>query len=259
MAARTRSPMARPLPGPRTMARSVAEIMNRELLAVVPETPAQTIRELLRTFAISCVPVLDDERRPVGTVTACAVLDRDGTACERMSSPAICMDGSASFEAAARHLVLEDAHHLVVVDSAGVAVGIVSVLDLVRAMLGVPARHPATFPHWNPDTKSSWTDEWPLDAEHLSQVPDAPGVLVLVRGRVGETDAIVWAEDCGNVRRRVFAMTAGALSGEPALAQLSERYDLRFRACAVRDEGERKRITSSLRSQLEHRPPPGAT
>jgi CBS domain-containing protein len=241
------------------MARSIAEIMNRELLAVVPQTPVQTIRELLRTFAVSSVPVLDDERRPAGMVTARALLDVDGTACERMSRPAICIEGSASFEAAARRLVLDDAHHLVVVDSAGVAIGIVSIRDLLRAMLGLPAHHPATFPHWDATTQSSWTDEWPLDAEHFLQAPDGPGVLVLVRGQVGETDAIVWAEECGNVRRRVFAMTAPAFSSEPALARLLESHDLRFRACAMPDDRARKRITSGLRNQLENRPPPGAT
>jgi len=34
------------------MSRRIDEIMNREVLAVLPETPAQAIRELLRTFAI---------------------------------------------------------------------------------------------------------------------------------------------------------------------------------------------------------------
>jgi hypothetical protein len=136
---------------------------------------------------------------------------------------------------------------------------IVSVLDVLRAMLGIPARHDAAFPHWDAATQSSWTDEWPLDEAHASQAPDGAGVLVLVRGLLGETDAVVWVEACANVRNRIETLTALASSGEPALARLLERHDLRFRAAAVRNEVDRDRITSGLRSDLEHPPPPGAT
>ena len=241
------------------MSRSIDEIMNRELLAVVPETPVQAIRELLRTFAVGVVPVLSEERRPLGMVTADAALAGEGTAGDRMSRPAMCIEGSTGIEAAARRLALADAHHMVVVDSAGVAVGIVSVLDVLRAMLGIPAHHPAAFPHWNAATQSSWTDEWPFDEEHATHAPDAPGVLVLARGLSGETDAVVWVEACTNVRSRVAVLTAMGSSAEPALALLLERRDMRFRAAAVRNDADRERITSGLRSELEHRPPPGAT
>jgi CBS domain-containing protein len=233
--------------------------MNYELLAVVAETPVQAIRELLRTFAINTVPVLDDERRPIGMVTACQVLEGSGTAGDRMSRPALCIEGSARIEVAARRLALADAHHLVVVDSAGMAVGIVSVLDLLRAMFGVATHHPASFPHWDSSAQSSWTDEWPLDEGHVSQAPDAAGVIVLVRGLAGETDAVVWAEACANVRQRLVALTAPGSSEEPALACLLRRHDLRFRTAAVRDQVDRERIASALQSDLEHRPPPGAT
>jgi CBS domain-containing protein len=241
------------------MSRSIDEIMNRELLAVVPETPVQAIRELWRTFAIGAVPVLSEERRPLGMVTACAALDGGGSAADRMSRPAMCIEGSTGIEAAARRLALADAHHLVVVDSAGAAVGIVSVLDVLRAMLGMPAHHPAAFPHWDAATQSSWTDEWPLDKENASRAPDAAGVLVLTRGLIGETDAVVWVEACANLRDRIAALTALGSSAEPALARLLERHDLRFRAAAVCNDADRERIASGLNSDLAHRPPPGAT
>jgi hypothetical protein len=241
------------------MSRCIKEIMNGELLAVASETPVQAVRELLRTFAISAVPVLNEERRPLGLVTAGAVLDGSGTAADRMSRPAMCIEGSTDIEEAGRQLAQADAHHLVVVDSAGVAVGIVSALDILRGVLGIPAHHPAAFPHWDAATQSSWTDEWPLDVEHALQAPDAAGVLVLVRGRVGETDAVVWVEPCSNLRNRVIALTATDSSTvEPALGGLLERQDLRFRASTVADGADRERIGSGLRSNLEHRPPPGA-
>jgi CBS domain len=241
------------------MAKRVDEIMNRELLAVVPETPVQAVRELLRTFAIGAVPVVSDERRPIGMVTTGAVLDATGTAGDRMTRPALCIEGSTTIESAARQLAIADVHHLVVVDSAGVAIGIVSVLDVLRATLGLSSHHPAAFPHWDAATQSSWTDEWTLDAGHVSRAPDAPGVLVLVRGLAGETDAVVWVESCANVRRRLVGLTTLGSTAEPALARLLERHDLRFRAAAVRNETDRDRITAGLRSDLGHRPPPGAT
>jgi CBS domain-containing protein len=241
------------------MSACIAEIMNRELLAVVVETPVEAARELLRTFAISAVPVLDDNRRPLGMVTAMVALDAGGTAGQRMVCPATCVEGSSGIEDAARQLALADTHHLVVVDSAGMAVGIVSTLDVLRAMLGIPAHHPAAFPHWDAATQSSWTDEWPLDRDHASQAPAVAGVLVLARGLVGEVDAVVWVEQCADVRKRVVALTALVSSVEPALARLLERHDLRFRAAVVRDESDRERLASGLRSNLAHRPPPGAT
>ena len=241
------------------MSRCVKEIMNGELLAVVSETPVQAVRELLRTFAIGAVPVLNEERRPLGLLTACAVLDGSGTAADRMSRPATCIEGSTGIEEAARQLAQADAHHLVVVDSAGVAVGIVSALDILRGMVGISAHHPAAFPHWDAATQSSWTDEWPLDVGHALEAPDAAGVLVLVRGLVGETDAVVWVEACSNVRNRVIALTAMDSSAEePALGGLLKRHDLRFRAATVADGADRERMGSGLRSNLEHRPPPGA-
>ena len=241
------------------MSRRIAEIMNRELLAVLPETPAQAIRELMRTFVVGAVPVLDEQRRPLGIVTALALLDVEGAAAERMTCPAVCIEGSTGFEEAARRMAKEDTHHLVVVDGAGMAVGFLSVLDVLRAMHGMHAHHPAAFPHWDAATQSSWTDEWPLDEAHAARAPDAAGVLVLVRGLLGETDAVVWVEACANVRERVRTLTALDSSAEPALARLLERHDLRFRAATVRDDADRERITSGLRWELEHRPPPGAT
>jgi CBS domain-containing protein len=241
------------------MARTVEEIMNRELLAVAPETPAQAIFEVLRTFAIGAVPVVDDEGRPLGLVTAGDLLDAvGGTARDRMSQPANCIEGSTTIEEAARHIGLADVHHLVVVDCAGVAVGMLSVLDVMRAMVGIASRHPAAFPHWDAATASAWTDEWPIEKESVSRAPDAAGVLVLVRSGAGAPDTVVWVEQCRNVRDRVAALAALSSSGEPALARLLERHDVCFRAATVCDDGQRERIASRLQYELEHTPPPGS-
>lgn len=242
------------------MARTVEEIMNRELLAVALETPVAAIAELLPTFGIGAVPVVDDDRRPLGIVTANELLGQVGsTARDRMKRPAICIEGSTAIEAAAHRLAVADVHHLIVVDCAGVAVGMLSILDVMRAMVGIAAHHPAAFPHWDAATAAAWTDEWPMDEESVSRAPDATGVLVLVRFAAGAVDTVVWAEACRNVRERVAELVALSSSGEPTLARLLERHDVRFRAATVRDGGQRERIVRGLQYDLVHRPPPGAT
>jgi CBS domain-containing protein len=241
------------------MARSVSDIMSRELLVVSPDTEAQVIRDLLQSYAVSSVPVVDEGRHPLGIVTACAVLEGTGTARDRMSRPAACVDGSTAIEAAARRLATEDAHNLVVVDGAGSAVGIVSALDVMRAMLGVPAHHPQAFPHWDEGMQWSWTDDWPLDESQALHAPDAPGVLLLVQEEVGKADVVVWVEECANVRERAAALANGTACIDLALAGLLAREGMCFRAAAVPDSDDRERAVMRWRARLESRPPPGAT
>jgi CBS-domain-containing membrane protein len=54
------------------------------------------------------------------------------------------VSAGASIAEAARALASENLHHLVVVGATGEAIGILSSLDVVRGLLGLPARHPAT-------------------------------------------------------------------------------------------------------------------
>jgi len=234
--------------------------MNRELVAVGPETPAQTVRDLLRAYAVSSIAVVDDGRRPLGMVSACSVLDSAGTAGERMSRPAKCVDTAQGIERVARMLAAENTHVLVVVDGAGSAVGIVSALDVMRAMVGVPAHHPEAFPRREAPTGPSWTDDWPLDVAQVDRAPEGPGVLVLVEETVGEAEAVVWVEASRNVRERVARLARRVADhDDPALARVLDRAGLCFRAAAVRDDTDRERLAFRLRSDLEHRPPPGAT
>ena len=55
------------------------------------------------------------------------------------------MKASATIEEGAKKLAESDYHHLVVVDDKGVAVGMVSSLDFVRALVGLEPRHPDKF------------------------------------------------------------------------------------------------------------------
>ncbi len=240
------------------MTRTVSKFMNRELLGASPDTLAREALRLLREFAVGAMPVLDDERRPIGMVSLRDVAGRDEAVRDCMSKPAICVTESTSVDAAARRLAAMNRHHLVVVDGAGVAIGIVSTLDLLRALLGMPPHHPAMFPHWDETTEVSWTDDWPLDEGNCARAPAAPGVLVLVSDAFGKSD-VVWAEPCADVRQRASELLLSAAAREPALARVLSVPGVRFRAAEVRDESSRHRVAALLRDRLAHVPPPGGT
>jgi hypothetical protein len=242
------------------MARTLREIINPELLAVRPDLPAREVRNLLRAFAVTAVPVVDDARKPLGVLSLRDLVENaEGTASGRMSKPAVCTHDSTTIESAARHLANTDMHHLVVVDGIGTVVGMLSSMDLLRGLLGMPARHPAAFPHWDKETQVRWTDEWLLDEHGCAQAPRAAGVLVLISGAAGQSDAMVWAEECADVRARALDLVSRPEGQDPAVRNCLERPGLRARAAAVEDESSRQRIVGLLRDRIRHTPPPGAT
>lgn len=234
--------------------------MNRELLAIAPEMSVREARDLLRSFAVHAAPVVDEERHPLGLVSRDA-LEGDGErrASDAMTRPAPCADAAEPIEAAARRVAGTDTHHLVVVDADGAAVGMVSPLDLLRALLGMPTHHPPTFPHWDEGTAVSWTDDWPIDEEGLSHAPAAPGVMALVCTRSDEANTVVWAEPCADVHARLAELASAPRDQTPDLAHVLALEGVRYRAAAVCDGAVRARIVSILRDRVEHSPPPGST
>jgi CBS domain-containing protein len=241
------------------MARTIDEIMNTEILSVPPELPAREVPPLLRSFGVSAAPVLDDDGRPIGVVSLRDVLDTDRRARDVMTRPAACVSMSATIEAAAAQVARGNRHRLVVVDGTGAAVGMLSTLDVLRALLDVPTRHPEAFPHWDASTGTSWTDDWPLEEESHGRAPDGPGVLVILTDHLGLRGAIVWVEACANVRLRVREYATRPARQEPPLARALSRQGLRFRASHVEDPSSRAGIAAVLQKRLEHVPPPGET
>jgi CBS domain-containing protein len=125
------------------MARTVAEIMNPKLLYIGEGAPLSLARSQIVKFGVTAIPILDELHRPIGVVSLRDFAREDGRV--EPSAKVHMVQSDASLEEGARTLAALDAHHLVVVDSRGVAVGMVSALDFVRAFLGLPARHPAPF------------------------------------------------------------------------------------------------------------------
>ena len=123
--------------------KTVGDIMNSKLLYIRDGDRLSLARRQIVEFGVTAVPVLDETHRPVGIVSL-RDIEHDG---EVVSSkgPVCSVLASDPIEVAARKLAETDFHHLVVIDDKGVAVGMVSATDFVRALLDMPARHPKSF------------------------------------------------------------------------------------------------------------------
>jgi len=122
---------------------NVGDYMNQHLVYLREGDRVDLARRPMADLGLTAVPVLDEEHKPVGVVSLRDLVDaRDGTA---TSEPLRTVLASASIEEAARVLVAEDLHHLVVVDATGAAVGMLSSLDVVRALVRSPPKHPAAI------------------------------------------------------------------------------------------------------------------
>jgi CBS domain-containing membrane protein len=144
---------------------TVGQVMSREIFAVAPETALQTAARLLGARHISGAPVVDAQGRPVGVIAQSDLCDPDRERSERrgisifyriadgartaMGDEAVLSDGVVSdvmspyvlaigsrapLLEAARLMVADEVHRLLVVDD-GRLIGIVTSMDVLRAVV----------------------------------------------------------------------------------------------------------------------------
>jgi CBS domain-containing protein len=221
-----------------SMAVLVQEIMNHELFSMRVAEPVRDALSYLVALGISGSPVVDETGRPVGMVSVRGLLraEQGDTIEQHMSRPVVTIRDRSTIHEAARLIGETGYHRLVVVDDEGHAVGIVSSLDVVRGLIGLPASHPPVFPHYDDDTALTWTDDTVLAFDRVEAAPDGPGVMVLVHGGVGQPERVVWAESTSNVRQRLIDILSAPGTRIPGLQQWLLRGELRFRA-AAQDDG----------------------
>jgi hypothetical protein len=152
-----------------------------------------------------------------------------------MISPAAVVGARATVAEAGRRLAQSGHHRLVVVDDDGRAVGNVSALDVLRELSGLPAAHPAAFPHLDAKTQLAWTDPRPFTLDEIEAAPDGPGLLMLILGGPGLPERVVWAEACNDVYARLVDILSTPQNDRPILTRWLERGPLRFRAAPVED------------------------
>jgi CBS-domain-containing membrane protein len=123
------------------MGPTVRECMNTQLVYLrAGDRPRLALQPILE-FGITAVPVLDDDERPVGVVSLRDLVDprrRDALVTEAVAT----VGADEPIAAGARKLAEAGVHHLVVVDADGRAAGMLSALDVVRALVGMKAPHP---------------------------------------------------------------------------------------------------------------------
>lgn len=127
---------------------TVRQCMNHELVYLRAGEREQLALRPILEFGISAVPVLDDDHRPVGVIALRDLVDGKHFP-PSATSPALTVRIDEPLESAARAMAEANVHHLVVVDSAGVAAGMISSLDVVRGVLGMEAKHPKAITSFN--------------------------------------------------------------------------------------------------------------
>jgi CBS domain-containing protein len=229
------------------MAKYVYEIMNAEVMSIGPREPVKNLQRQILALGITGVPVIAEDGAPLGMVSLrdLAAHPEAEYAEEIMSAPVIAVDQRWEIEAAGRLLCEVGLHRLVCVNDHGAMVGVVSSVDLLRGCLGLPAKHPSAFPHFDRETGALWTDDIPLELDAiLSCAPEGPGVLVLIYGGKGVPETIVWAESVGSVSSRLLDIVSGP---QPrAMERLLERGSLRFRAARIENDEQRRQTLRSV-------------
>jgi CBS-domain-containing membrane protein len=140
-------------------ARRVRDVMTRDVVSVLRETPFKELVRLLRENSVSALPVLDSRRRVLGVVSEADLLLKEAqhdrrlglrqallrpdeagkvgalVAEDLMSAPPVTIGPDETLAAAARLLGRRAVKRLPVVDSGGRLVGIVSRRDLLTVFL----------------------------------------------------------------------------------------------------------------------------
>jgi CBS domain-containing protein len=137
------------------------DIMSRRVLSVTPETTAEEISKLLVVHRISGVPVVDDKKRVIGVVSESDIIFSEihreehlleklgeiilpkparerppagNTAAEIMTSPAITAFGESPLRDLIQLITDKKIKRVVIVDREGGPIGIVSRIDIVKAL-----------------------------------------------------------------------------------------------------------------------------
>lgn len=117
------------------MTRIVRDFMTPRLVYVRDDTHLRVALHPILELGITAVPVLDGEHRPVGVISLRDLVENPDGDIRPTAKPVLKIEATASIESAARLLSDSQVHHLVVVDADGLAVGMLSSLDVVRAFL----------------------------------------------------------------------------------------------------------------------------
>lgn len=119
----------------------VREIMTAHPACCAPDTKLPDVARLMADQDCGEIPVLDEQRRPVGVVTdrdiACRAVAQGKdpqrtTACEVMSSPVVTANPDESTEVCCAKMEENQIRRVPVVDERGACCGVVAQADIAR-------------------------------------------------------------------------------------------------------------------------------
>lgn len=218
------------------MAVTVSEIMNREVFSLRAVEAAADVAHYLVEHGITAAPVLDDDDRPIGFVALRDLVPASpGTRVgDVMSTPVDVIVASATIQDAAAVMARRSRHHLVCVDVVGRAVGFVSLLDVVRGLIGAPPSHPESFPHYESSTGLRWTDPIHFGFGTIELAPSGPGRFELVEGAPSCPNRVLLSETVEDVRGRLRELSVRKGAGSAQLRDAALGGHLWFRAASFR-------------------------
>ena len=124
------------------MSQPISSIMERQVWAVGMDDTVAEVESLFARQGLSWAPVLESKRTIMGAISAADLLqfhaqEQDPTAVrawQRCSYKPITVSPDTPVSEVARLMIERKIHHVVVIDSEGIA-GVVSSLDFVRTFL----------------------------------------------------------------------------------------------------------------------------
>jgi IMP dehydrogenase len=114
----------------------VTEIMTRTAVTSRADSTVDSLIALMTQHHVGCIPIVDELGRPTGIVTKLDLIEcRDEprtTAREIMMPHAMTVTAEDTVARAASLMSSEQIHHLLVVDSNHVLIGVISTFDVTR-------------------------------------------------------------------------------------------------------------------------------
>lgn len=113
-------------------------LLRGEMIAVRADLPIGRVAALMLEHGIGCLPIVDEERYPLGIVTKTDLLRRHQndrsdivTVGDLVSPIAFTLPGDVSISQVAALMAIETIHHIPLVASDGRLIGVVSSFDIV--------------------------------------------------------------------------------------------------------------------------------
>ncbi len=222
------------------MAKYVREMMNPEVFSVRTTASVKGLEQQIIALGVSAVPAVDEARVPCGMISLRDLAEASGDDLTKwvMKAPPVIIDRDATLDEAGLLLSRTGVHRLIVVDEDVRLVGMLSAVDLVRGLVGLPAKFPEAFSRYDQQTGMVWSDDEPLSSESVRELcPESAGLFVLIRGGRGIPENVGWAESVENLKGRLLALITTPPSTAMERDLRSRR--LRFRWAQERDPDRR--------------------